>query len=214
MSTPWTPQEDSRLLFYVGLESVPELSMRLGRSVRSVLVRYRRAHGGVVSRACTRAGGMSVTECARALGIHRQRVQSWIGRGWLKSRKRIVIERMVFTITDDDLEAFIRAKGGLLSGLRPTAEWFDIVEEAQRDLHARYVSRVELSALFCLSGHMFTPGLPLDRDGFPLPALFLQSGQRWYERAAVKAWLETAHPRYRTARALRAFGLEASDRKS
>lgn len=209
MSTLWTPQDDSRLLFYVGLEPPVAIAARLVRTERAVLTRYYREYGGTLMKATARVDGMSVTECADALGVHRQRVQKWISRGWLKASKRKIQKRFIFAINADNLDTFIRDRGGLLGDLHPVPIWRDVVESARRDLRARLICRAELAPIFGLTIQMFNSGKGPGKAGFPAPAFTLSGGECWYERGAVREWLRMAPERYRTARVLRAFGLEA-----
>jgi hypothetical protein len=210
MNGHWTPQEDNRLLFYVGQELPESIASRLGRTRQSVITRYRREHGGSFFRATIRTGGIGVTECARILGVYPQRVNAWIAHRWLKAQRRGVLRRFVWTVDESAIEAFLYRRGGLLDGLQPAPEWASIVAHARAALLARYVNRKELGDIFSLTPQAFNVRKIKGMAAFPAPALLLQGGEHWYERAAVREWLKTAPAHYRTPRVLRAFGLEAT----
>src|ERR1041384_2181048 len=90
-SCDWKPQEDNRLLFYVGQEPPAAIARRLGKTERAVIDRYKYRHGGSFRDAAVRKGGMSIAECARALGTNVVRVRKWGKQGWLKVQRRPVI---------------------------------------------------------------------------------------------------------------------------
>lgn len=140
-SCDWKPQEDSRLLFYVGQEPPASIAQRLGKTERAVIDRYKATHGGSFRQATVRHGGMSIAECARALGTNVARVRKWGKLGWLKIRRRTVIWDKLITVDPDDLEIFIRERGGLLENLYPTDPyWASVFEEAYAALHRRYIN--------------------------------------------------------------------------
>lgn len=204
----WTAQEDNKLLFYVGMEPPESIAQRLGRTERSVIERYKAIHGGSFRQATAQTYGMSAPECARLLGTSTARIHRWVKSKWLKARRRTVMTDKLLTIQADDLEAFIRAKGGLMEGLACTDPyWAAVLDEARTDLHMRYINRADLADIFGVVPSRFSAIHMGKRFGFPSAAFSLRGQERWYEREAIRQWLfEIAPPQYRTARALRAFG--------
>jgi len=201
-SCDWKPQEDNRLLFYIGLEPPVSIARRLGRTERAVIDRYKAKHGGSFRKATARATGLSLADCAQLLGTNAERVRKWTKYKWLESQRRPVIGDRLITIKEEDLEAFIRERGGLLERLHPSDPyWVALFQEARAVLHERYVNTAELADVFAVSQGRFGK-----IAGFPVAAFSLQGRERWYERAAIRAWLATAPAHYRTARVLRAFG--------
>ncbi len=207
MRERWTEQDDKRLLFSLGAMPLPQLAKALNRSPRAIEERCKRS-GRSMMRAVIKEHGMSTQQCADALGTHRQRIQTWIDLGWLQARRHTIRKRHVLSIDHEALETFLRTTGGLLNGLRPDKEWRETIRDAQRDLRARYIDRAELAIIFCFDRQAFGNAQWLRKHCFPPPALRLQQRCCWYERAVIREWLRTAHPRYRMARTLRAFGLD------
>ncbi len=207
MSERWTEHDDRRLLFHLGSMPLARLAKTLNRTPRAIEQRCRR-HGRRIRLAIVNEYGMSTRAAADALGTDRQRVEKWIKLGWLHARRHPFRTRCVLTVDHEALETFLRTIGGLLHGLAPDAEWADIAADAQRELRIRYINRHELSGIFCLAPQTFGSVRWRTHYGFPAPVLCLDYLQCWHERAAVREWLRTAHPRYRTPRVLRAFGVE------
>lgn len=206
MRERWTEQDDRRLLFHLGSLPLPRLAKTLNRSPRAIEERCKR-HGRCITLAIIKEHGMGTPVVAAALGTDRQRVERWIKLGWLQAQRHTIREKPVVTIEHEALEMFLRTIGGLLHGLQPTAELADVYAEAHRDLRARYINRAELGDIFCLAVQAFGSARWQEDYGFPPTVLRLDYFQCWHERAAVREWLKTAHPRYRTARTLREFGL-------
>lgn len=209
MSYPWKPQEERQLIFNIGVKRYDQIGELLNRSPRAIEEHCKR-HGQSRRRAIIQEHGMSTQECADALGTDRQRIQTWIRLGWLKARHHRITKRRLFTIEHTSLDVFLSTMGGLMSGLRPSAEWLECFTDAQRDLHARYINRTELAGIFCVEAAAFGSPYRLKKFGFPNEALRLEYRRCWYERAAIRVWLATAPEIYRTRRALIAFGLETT----
>lgn len=195
------------MLWELGFIPLPKLARQLGRTPRAIQERCKEK-GIAALRATSQAHGLSTQQCAAALGVHRQRIQRWVGLGWLKAGRYTVIEREIIVVRREDLHAFLHAVGGLLEGLNPSPGWAETVERARIKLHARYIRRGGIAAIFCLPANTFGAAEWIAQSGFPAAAFHLQYNQTWYEKESIRAWLRTAHPRYRTRRALQAFGLE------
>ncbi len=207
MNERWTERDERRMLFSLGAMSLSHLAKALNRSPRAIEERCKR-HGRCLTLAIVNEHGMGTQAVAAALGTDRQRIERWIKLGWLHARRHVIKERYVLAVEHEALETFLRAIGGLLDGLRPDKEWAGLFEEASIELRARYIGRDELAAIFCFNRRTFSDPQWMRLHRFPSVVLRLQQRQCWHERAAVREWLRTAHPRYQTARTLRAFGLE------
>lgn len=188
----WSPQEERRLAYEAGTRPVAAVAASLGRTERAIVDRLRRFHNIGPTTAAIRHHGMSVADVVAALGVNPSTVRDWIGRGWLAARFERPKKRSIWLIDPYDLSIFLEAHGAILR-LTPTGTWRDIVAEARAALEQRYISRTDLARLLCVAPHTF---LHWRRWSFPQAAFnsgCFAGGGYYYNRAAVRTWLE-AHP--------------------
>lgn len=204
----WEDWERERLHDAAGRFPIRRIARWMGRTPTAALVYYRRTHEPALSTLACHAAGMSINDCAVALGISRRSIHRWITRGLLRAECYTAISRSFYTVDSLELELFVRTVGGLLH-LHPVGDWKEVYTEAQRDLHTRYIDRDAAAELFHISKYMLVPRRYRwpERYGFPLPALQAE-GRVWYALSDLRDWLKSAPPECRTARALQVLGLE------
>lgn len=180
-----------------GVRPYAQIARQLGRTEKAVRRKGNRL-GLYPELIAIRSDGLSRTDVCEYLGVGRKNVQYWQDQGFLKARRITVSGRLPYTFDYDEIKRFMYQRGGLLT-MRPVEGWREIYEDARAQLLARYIARPTLCCLL----HMSLGGIRRwGRDrGFPAPAPFGGSqNQRYYERAAVRAWL-LQHPDYYTAAA-------------
>ena len=176
------------LAFDAGL-NIRTIATKHGRSVTAIQHRmYRRGIKPMLQ--MRRADGMSVLDVVRELGVPRRTVSHWITVGWLKARALRVVRQRVYTIAPDAVVALIQTYPNL--NYLPNDDWAPIVEAARAAWAAHYISRADLADMLAM-------GMKRVSDLRIAPACGRgRGGQRnYYERAAVRAWLD-AHPQYWT----------------
>lgn len=191
--TRWNELDDTRVLYYVGPMGVPLTSERLGRSDGAIRSRVG-SLGQSAKQLAMRAEGMSVPDVAEKLGVSPKRVYSWIAREWLPSRRKVVAQQMVHSLKRTSVERFLRERGALLPDLNPQGRWQRVVAKSQAHLQARLISQPALLETLGIGEKQLRQW---QDQGFPAPALKLYGqGGTWYERAAVRAWLQAHHPEH------------------
>jgi hypothetical protein len=200
----WTKQEQGYALNRVGFARLSTIAKQLGRAERTV-----REKIGNTQQLIIKQEGVGIAGVAGALGVNQQTVRNWIARGQITATRRIVEKQWVYTISYDDVTAFLRDKGYALSPIiKPqTYIWRDIVSEIRAELEARLISGRAISeALMMCNRKAF--GYMRSHLGFPEPHLRLGSraGGNWYAREDIAAWLRE-HPRYITQAAVEVLGL-------
>jgi IS30 family transposase len=199
----WTRQEQGYALNRVGFARLSTIAKQLGRAERTV-----RKKIGNTQQLIIKQEGVGIAEVAVALGVNHQTVRNWIARGQITATRRIVEKQWVYTISYDDVTAFLRDKGYALSPIiKPqTYIWRDIVSEIRAELEARLISGRACSEALMCNRKAF--GYMRSHLGFPEPHLRLGSraGGDWYAREDIADWLRE-HPRYITQAAVEELGL-------
>jgi len=197
-SRHWTEHEHNYVLYQLGYKTLPQIAKALNRTPAAV--RYYVEQHRLRPRDCAkRRDGMCAADVSAALGVSKWIVHTWMQRGWLKASKAKTTRQWYYTLSHDDVRAFLFERGGLLR-LEPSCDWRDIYEAARAALLGRYVNRGEIMRVLFRSSTMLNYWR--DYKGFPAPAHAMNAryGGFYYDRAAVREWLER-HPEYRTKRA-------------
>lgn len=191
----WTDAQNNYLLFNIGYQSLTTIARKLGRTPLAVHMQAKRL-GIAPGTYAKRREGMSARDVQEALGVARATVSRWIDCGWLKATRAPAINRRLYTISHDDLTAFLYERGALFP-LKPNTAWQPIVAEARADVEKRLISIFDVADMICVSRRTFR-GYHGSFADFPRPALsWSRIGGIWCERAAVREWL-TRHPQYQT----------------
>lgn len=198
----WTSDDDHRLIAYIGTMSLPALARKLGRSQRAIEKRVYEDLGLRFHTEAVREVGLGLSATAAICGVDEKTVWRWINRGWLRARTVPVRYGKRIGIAEVDLAQFFATIGGLLPVIRPSdPAWRAVLDEARADLQARYITARTIVKLLGYAHHNRLISWRR-RLGFPDPAFNLgeRCGGHYYERAAVRAWLD-AHPHYWTRQA-------------
>ena len=95
-SSPWTSEDDDRLLNWAGYEPVNKIAQRLGRSVRAV--RFRLSALGMSARV---SDGWSQRELRKLLRVSPARLRHFIGNGMLRVRDSRLTTGSILTLCQD-----------------------------------------------------------------------------------------------------------------
>jgi hypothetical protein len=135
-----------------------------------------------------------------ALGVAKATVWRWINDGWLQAMQAPCHKRRMYTTSHDDVTAFLFQRGALFP-LSPSNTWQPIVDEARIALGHRLIAGADVARVLCVARRTMHGYQGSFRD-FPPPYLsWPRIGGSWFERAAVRAWLER-HPEYQSKRTL------------
>lgn len=198
----WTEEERMILRSELGVTPVRTLAQKLRRTMRAVRseAERNRLSAELIAK---RSAGLSFTDVCTYLGVDRKSLFWWMKRGLITANKRDATvadgcRREVWTFSYDEVERFLR-DGGALYVMRPVAGWEDVYTEAKAALLSRLISRRDVICLCCLTdGSMYR----WRQKGFPQPVVTGTRGEMFYDRAAVRTWLD-AHPHYWTKAARR-----------
>lgn len=123
---PWTREEKVYLASYYGRVSPLRIARRFGRSVGSV---HQQAHKQRTR--CKDNLEHSAAELGRALGVSTGAVTRWLAKGWLEGRRAGFRHGRAkpWSVSDEQLEAFLNARPWLLDPARmPAGYWREVVE--------------------------------------------------------------------------------------
>ena len=175
--------------------SLPAMARTLGRTQSGVRGQITKTMRYDARDEATRAAGMSVRDMTAALGLCATRyIYDWSAKGWFALHTtRIYTGKQYASVDPDAVVAWLESWGALLPLIQPTElAWREIVDEARAALLKRYISRVDLAPLLGLSYRGFIR-LTQRRHDFPKPAVeHTASMPDYYDRAAVRAWLDAA----------------------
>jgi predicted DNA-binding transcriptional regulator AlpA len=198
---PWTPKDRAAVIYDLGYMPISRIARKLHRSPIAVLREAQRRQLSV-QRSAARTYGMNTADVVAALGVTRWTVFRWVRRGWLRAQVVTLFRRKMLSIDADDLYAFLCERGALFV-LRPSPAWCDLVTQARATIHARYISVDALARAIAISPSLLF--IWRDTEEFPAPALTGAHGRRYYDRAAVAAWIQARRPHYWTRAAKEAL---------
>lgn len=184
----WQPHEDAEL-HMLAFRPVRTVARRLGRTVLAVHCRLA-VLGMNLNTMRRQTGGLTVADVARGLGARERTVYGWIAHGWLAATRLTVGGRSWQSVDVDAVCSFLDERGALFP-LQPDGFWRSIVRECRAELETRLIVGRRLVALLG-----YTDGTALTylrrRRAFPEPVLRLgnRHGGDYYDRAAVRGWLE------------------------
>lgn len=175
--------------------SLQVMARRLGRTPKAV-------RGQITKTLCydsraeaTRAAGMSVRDLTEALGlVTNHYIYTWAEKGHFPlTWTRTYTGQRYASVDPDAVVVWLQAWGALLPLIQPSdLAWREIVSEARHALLVRYISRNDLAPLLGLSYRGMIRMTQRRRD-FPKPAIqHTASMPDYYDRAAVRAWLNVS----------------------
>lgn len=205
----WTPERDAQLLNALGKQPLHKFARTHGVTIAAIIEHLRDAHGirlhTHVRQVCARQGEMCEGQIVRELAISRRTFWHWCQNG-LPYRSVPLYRRSVRVVKQFDLIAFVKAQHLLIDrntdALGPS--WRLLAAQINADWHIAYIARDALLKLLGLS----IGGLAYLRraNGLPAPIVLGDNRPSYYERVAVRAWLQN-HPSYQTAAAKKEFAL-------
>lgn len=185
----WTKQEDDQMLFLIQVYPLATVAARLGRSVEAIRDRlyreYRRSPRGLAQR----THGISAPELADALGITLEHAARLLELGVIPAKRVRALQKAYWSIDPETLTDWLY-HGGVTYRLNPNRDWADVAASAREWFEAHYISRQQLVAVLFRSATVIDDWAK--RFSFPQPARrrIGQYKRSYYERAAVRAWLE------------------------
>lgn len=198
MKPRWQPEEIDYVRRSVGRQPLRTIARKLKRTpiaVEQQIIKGQRTspHALAVGK------DMTSPEIAAALGIARSIVIRWLASGALPSRRVVLRKRVIHAVKRTDLREFI-LRGGMIDNVaNPRPEWRAAVLDGARLWHERYVSSNELADLLGMARINFSAHLRHAKH-FPRPAHTGGRAPAYFDRTAVRAWLD-AHPQYWTSAA-------------
>lgn len=197
-SRPFTPDELILIRSEIGYTPTHIIARRIGRTMHAIVDRAG-CDGLYPENIAKRADGLSTQDVYQYLGVDRKSIYVWVASGQLHGTKRLSAvregsKRAVWTFSYDEVERFLR-DGGALYKMRPVRGWRGIYEEARQALMARLIVRSDLIRLLHVTGGAIYHWQ--EREGFPQTARTGTQGAAYYDRSAVRTWLD-AHPHYWT----------------
>lgn len=198
--TFWTPARRADLLQQIGKKPLARVAASYGTTTGAIDQYLKDYCQTSVLREVNRLG-MTDADVATALGVVRRTVQRWMQSGRLHTISAWMYTRKIRLVRVPDLIDFLKTTGAMIDrrDAMPSAGWYGIVQQIESDWHTRYVTAYALSGMLHITPAQFT-AQQLQRNGFPRPHKLGGGRPDYFDRAAVRAWLNE-HPHYWTTQA-------------
>lgn len=192
----WTKAERDYARMSVGIVSIPRIAKHLGRTTSAVLTFFKE-EGINIHSAAARMEGMSTGDVCAALGVSRSTLLNWIRAGYIHPIKHCAAEAWYYSYSWEEVLRFLNERGGL-HPLDPDEDWKPLYNAARTRLLQRYIGIAEMCKILCIAENSVSNWR--QRYGFPNPVFNLNAhGGTYYERTAVRAWLDRHEDRWTSA---------------